>query len=60
MGAVDIHYWIGKASSQDEQGAAAVYVTQLDEHLGGAPVQRREVQGHESPSFRAYFKNGLV
>lgn len=56
----DIHYWIGKSSSQDEQGAAAIYVTQLDEHLGGSPVQHREVQGHESPRFKSYFKNGLI
>ncbi|XP_058486554.1 villin-1 isoform X1 [Solea solea] len=56
----DIHYWIGNASSQDEQGAAAIYVNQLDEHLGGSPVQHREVQGSESPRFRSYFKNGLI
>ncbi|XP_023263679.1 villin-1-like isoform X1 [Seriola lalandi dorsalis] len=56
----DIHYWIGKSSSQDEQGAAAIYVTQLDEYLGGSPVQHREVQGSESPRFRSYFKNGLI
>uniref|UniRef100_A0A8C9YTE3 Villin like n=1 Tax=Sander lucioperca TaxID=283035 RepID=A0A8C9YTE3_SANLU len=56
----DIHYWIGNSSSQDEQGAAAIYVTKLDEHLGGSPVQHREVQGNESPLFRSYFKNGLI
>lgn len=56
----DIHYWIGNTSSQDEQGAAAIYVTQLDEHLGGSPVQHREVQGYESPRFKGYFKNGLM
>ncbi|KAJ4925357.1 hypothetical protein JOQ06_018089 [Pogonophryne albipinna] len=56
----DIHYWIGNSSSQDEQGAAAIFVTQLDEHLGGGPVQYREVQGNESPRFRSYFKNGLI
>ncbi|KAM9839452.1 villin-1 [Aulostomus maculatus] len=56
----DIHYWIGNTSSQDEQGAAAIYVTQLDEYLGGSPVQHREVQGSESPRFRGYFKNGLI
>ncbi|XP_057680934.1 villin-1 isoform X2 [Corythoichthys intestinalis] len=60
MGTADIHYWIGKASSQDEQGAAAVYVSQLDEYLGGAPVQHREVQGYESPRFKSYFKNGVI
>ncbi|XP_061661016.1 villin-1 [Syngnathoides biaculeatus] len=59
-GSADIHYWIGNTSSQDEQGAAAIYVTQLDEHLGGAPVQHREVQGHESVRFRGYFKNGII
>ncbi|KAL2085121.1 hypothetical protein ACEWY4_018441 [Coilia grayii] len=56
----DIHYWIGHGSSQDEQGAAAIYVTQLDEALGGSPVQHREVQANESPIFRSYFKNGLI
>nr|XP_040023598.1 villin-1 isoform X2 [Gasterosteus aculeatus aculeatus] len=56
----DIHYWIGNSSSQDEQGAAAIYVTQLDEHLGGSPVQHRESQGNESAMFRSYFKNGLI
>ncbi|XP_070841659.1 villin-1 [Chaetodon trifascialis] len=57
---VDIHYWIGNSSSQGEQGAAAIHVTQLDEYLGGTPVQHREVQGYESPRFRSYFKNGLI
>ncbi|KAI3355290.1 hypothetical protein L3Q82_018145, partial [Scortum barcoo] len=56
----DIHYWIGNSSSHDEQGAAAIYVTQLDEYLGGSPVQHREVQGSESPQFMSYFKNGLI
>ncbi|XP_021325989.1 villin-like protein isoform X3 [Danio rerio] len=57
---IDIHYWIGNSSSQDEQGAAAIYVTQLDENFGGSPVQYREVQGHESVKFKSYFKNGLI
>ncbi|XP_073686433.1 advillin [Garra rufa] len=56
----DIHYWIGNASSQDEQGAAAIYVTQLDGCLGGSPVQYREVQGSESAKFKSYFKNGII
>ncbi|XP_038149535.1 villin-1 isoform X1 [Cyprinodon tularosa] len=57
---IDIHYWIGKSSSLDEQGSAALYVTQLDEYLGGSAVQYREVQGFESAKFRSYFKNGLI
>ncbi|MBN3299062.1 VILI protein, partial [Amia calva] len=57
---VDVHYWIGNASSQDEQGAAAIYVTQLDDYLGGSPVQHREVQGCESAKFQSYFEKGIV
>ncbi|NXL79284.1 VILI protein, partial [Leptocoma aspasia] len=56
----DIHYWLGKESSQDEQGAAAIYTTQMDEHLGSVAVQHREVQGHESETFRTHFKQGLI
>lgn len=56
----DIHYWIGSESSQDEQGAAAVYTVQMDEHLGSTPVQYREVQEHESDTFKGYFKNGVI
>uniref|UniRef100_A0A670IUY4 Villin like n=1 Tax=Podarcis muralis TaxID=64176 RepID=A0A670IUY4_PODMU len=58
--ATDLHYWIGRDSSQDEQGAAAFYVTQMDDLLGGNPVQHREVQGHESAAFKSYFKNGII
>ncbi|XP_043931169.1 villin-1 [Protopterus annectens] len=56
----DIHYWIGKDSSQDEQGAAAIYSTQMDDHLGGVAIQHREVQGHESELFKGYFKAGII
>lgn len=56
----DIHYWIGKDSSQDEQGSAAIYTIQLDDFLGGGPVQHREVQGYESESFKGYFKQGIM
>ncbi|XP_011473740.1 advillin [Oryzias latipes] len=56
----DIHYWIGSESSQDEQGAAAVYTVQLDEYLGSSPIQHREVQNHESDTFKGYFKNGII
>ncbi|XP_030065416.1 villin-1 [Microcaecilia unicolor] len=56
----DIHYWIGAQSTQDEQGAAAIYTMQMDEHLGGVAVQHREAQGHESEVFRGYFKQGII
>ncbi|XP_006186896.1 villin-1 [Camelus ferus] len=56
----DIHYWIGQASSQDEQGAAAIYTTQMDDFLKGRAVQHREVQGNESETFRGYFKKGIM
>lgn len=56
----DIHYWIGSLSSQDEQGAAAIYTIQLDEFLGCSPVQHREVQNNESDAFRGYFKQGVI
>eukprot|EP00069_Balaena_mysticetus_P021637 bmy_03171T0 len=56
----DIHYWIGQDSSQDEQGAAAIYTTQMDDFLKGRAVQHREVQGNESETFRGYFKQGIV
>ncbi|XP_066487689.1 villin-1 [Tiliqua scincoides] len=56
----DIHYWLGTSSSQDEQGAAAIYTTQMDDYLGGVAVQHREVQGYESEAFRGYFKQGLI
>ncbi|XP_026857817.2 advillin isoform X2 [Electrophorus electricus] len=56
----DIHYWIGSESTQDEQGAAAVYTIQLDDFLGSSPVQHREVQHYESSMFCGYFKQGII
>ncbi|XP_067385559.1 villin-1 [Emydura macquarii macquarii] len=56
----DLHFWVGRESAQDEQGAAAIYTMQLDEQLGGAAVQHREAQGNESEAFRGYFKQGLT
>ncbi|XP_044526108.1 villin-like protein isoform X2 [Gracilinanus agilis] len=57
---INIHYWIGKDSTTDKQGAASAYVAQLDGLLGDLPVQHREVQGYESDVFKSYFKNGLI
>uniref|UniRef100_A0A671KBK2 Gelsolin n=1 Tax=Sinocyclocheilus anshuiensis TaxID=1608454 RepID=A0A671KBK2_9TELE len=55
----DLHFWIGDACSIDESGAAAIFTVQMDDFLGGKPIQYREVQGYESKTFVGYFKSGL-
>jgi hypothetical protein len=34
-----IYFWQGKASSNDEKGASALLAKELDDSMGGAPVQ---------------------
>lgn len=52
----DVHFWIGSESTQDEYGTAAYKTVELDAYLDDRAIQHREVQGHESPLFKTYFK----
>ncbi|CAH0730871.1 unnamed protein product, partial [Brenthis ino] len=51
----DVHFWLGKETTQDKKGAAAILTITLDDKLGGRAVHHREVQGHETSQFLGYF-----
>jgi gelsolin len=56
----DIYFWLGKESSQDEQGTAAIKTVELDDFFGGSPIQHREVMNWESREFSALFPKGIT
>src|SRR6185436_19951355 len=55
----DVHFWLGKDSSQDEIGVAAYKAIELDDLLDDGPIQHREIEGSESELFKSYFKKGI-
>ena len=55
----DLHIWIGSESSQDEYGTAAYKMVEADDFLGGAAVQHRQVQAHESLQFEEYISEPI-
>jgi len=55
-----IYFWQGRDSSSDEKAASALLTVDLDDALGGEPVQVRVTQGAEPQHFLCLFKGKMV
>ena len=55
----NVHYWLGRKSSEDQKNLVTVKAVELDNHLKEMPVQYREVQYHESEEFKSLFTNRI-
>jgi hypothetical protein len=55
----DLHFWLGGGTSIDERGTAAYKTVELDDLLGGAPIQYRHVQGSEAEAFLDLFGGSI-
>ena len=55
-----IYFWQGKDSSQDEKGTSAWLAKELDDEMGGRPVQVRVVQGKEPNHFTKLFNGAMI
>ncbi|CAF1190371.1 unnamed protein product, partial [Didymodactylos carnosus] len=55
-----IYYWLGRHSTQDEQGAAAISAIELDKKMDGAATIIRVVQDKEPIHFMAMFQGHMI
>jgi len=55
-----IYFWQGSSSSTDEKSSAALHAKELDDEMGGTPVQVRVVQNKEPDHFLQLFKGRMI
>lgn len=55
-----VYYWLGRKSTQDERGVAALKAIEVDDALNGVAKQVRVVHGKEPNHFLAIFGGRLV
>lgn len=56
---VAVHHWIGRESTADKWGCAAVYAVMLNTFLGGGCSIHREEEEDETSAFVSYFGRDL-